>query len=49
MFSMGNAMLPVPAPKDLEKLTPEEEMIISLININVKLYVKKHGMTGIVG
>lgn len=42
-------MIPTPAPISLEKLRPEEEMMINLININAKIYVKTHGMTGIVG
>ena len=42
-------MLPIPAPISLEKLHPEEEMMITIININAKIYVKSHGMTGMVG
>ena len=42
-------MLPTPIPTYLEKLYPEEEMMIALVNINAKVYIKKHGMMGIVG
>ena len=38
-----------PTPKYLPKLTPEEEMMICLIEVNVKIYVKHRGMPSIVG
>ena len=48
-FGRGNGMLPTPAPAFLEKLWPAEEMMIALVNVNIKLYIKKWGMPGMVG
>ena len=48
-FGRNNGYLPTPAPCELPELYPEEEMMIARININVKIYVKRHGMTGMVG
>lgn len=42
-------MLPSPTPAFLEKMWPAEEIMIALVNINAKFYIKKHGMTGMVG
>ena len=36
-------MLPIPAPISLEKLHPEEEMMITIININAKNLCKIAG------
>ena len=42
-------MIPYRPPAFLTPLNEEEEMMIARIAINVKLYVKRHGMTGIYG
>ena len=48
-YERSNGLFPSPAPYDLPKLTPEEEMMICRIDMSAKVYVKKYGMIGLVG
>ena len=48
-YERKNGLMPTPAPSFLPKLTPEEEMMISRIDMSAKVYVKKHDMPGMVG
>ena len=49
LFERKNGLFPTPAPRWLPKLTPEEEMMICRIDMSAKVYIKKFGMTSIVG